>query len=340
MEKKMYKTREGVELPNYQFTDRDIEEANSINVLDLARKMGYEVKDDHRLKWARVKDQGGLTIDKDKNRWYCHNTKQGGGPIQLVMYMQGLKWKEAVVELLGNSVLYSKHLNDYSIPEPSKADFKPPEKNSTYKHMFAYLVKSRKIHPDVVNYFVKKKLIYENTKQSCVFVGTNKEGEPKYANIRSTNTVGNAFKGDASLSDKRFGFAKGGTDNVLVVTEAPIDLLSYMSIFKNHGLYHMIENNHLLSLGGVSDTALIQYLEDHPEINKIKLALDNDAAGNEACKLIYQRLSSSYSIERIQMKGKDMNDTLIQDLENQKIKEKMNQLQASTVNHEEELEPA
>lgn len=339
MEKHVRYTREGAGASYYKFSDADIEKANSISIVDWAKQQGYPVKDDRR--WAEIKGQGGLTIDKYNNRWYCHSQRKGGGPIQLVMHLNSLSWSDAMQELLGNEGSYEMAPRT-AYKEPSKDNFQLPERNDTYKHIYAYLVKSRKIHPDVISEFVKKKLLYENTKKSCVFVGVNKEGLPKYANIRSTNTVGEAFKGEASLSDKRFGFARTGTNNVLTIMEAPIDVLSYMTIFKIHNLSHLIENDHLLSLGGVSDIALVQYLEDHQEITKIKLGLDNDEVGNDACNRIYQQYSYKYEIERIYIKEKDFNETLIKDIEKLQLRQAMLQMQTAEgqeLMSEEELEP-
>nr|WP_243167783.1 DUF3991 and TOPRIM domain-containing protein [Anaerocolumna cellulosilytica] len=206
--------------------------------------------------------------------------------------------------------------------------------------MFAYLIKSRLIHPDIVNDFVEKKLLYENNKKSCVFVGVDKESKPRYANIRSTNTIGNSFKGDASLSDKRFGFAKAATGNTLTIVEAPIDLLSYMTIYKIHGLSHMIENEHILSLGGVSDVALFQYLKDHPEIEVIRMGLDNDEVGNKACEEIFKKYSVAYEVQRITFQQKDFNEVLKADIQKLNQKREMEKAQESSSVQADEYETA
>ncbi|MBT9738321.1 hypothetical protein DWZ98_13215 [Dorea formicigenerans] len=39
-----------------------------------------------------------------------------------------------------------------------------------------------------------------------------------------------------------------------------------------------------MSLSGVSERALMQYLANHKNIRKIYLCLDNDTAGNAACE--------------------------------------------------------
>lgn len=342
MEKKTYYIREGVEQNYFKYSEEDIAKANATNISDLARQKGYNVKDSNQ-RWAEIKGQGGLTIDKMGNRWYCHSTQIGGGPIQLLMYLEGLNWQDSMYELLDGESFYQAYIPTQNIKEPDKSGFTLPEKSSDYRHMFAYLVKTRLIDPAIVKDFVDKSLLYENTKKSCVFVGQDKEGKPRYANVRSTNTIGQAFKGEAALSDKRFGFARVGTNNTLTIMEAPIDLLSYMTIYKIHGLSHLIENDHLLSLGGVGDNALNQYLTDHPEIEKIKLGLDNDQVGNAACNQLYQKYSGKYEVQRISMKSKDFNEVLIKDVADLRVRKELERIrQNENMENEpgEELEPA
>lgn len=316
---------------NYKrYTDEQIERANQTNIYELAKYRGYEVRD-KSPKLAEIRYQGGLDLDRNNNKWYCHSTRKGGGPIQLVMYMEQCSWLEAVQDILNEEGAEVFH--PVIQEEKTRKDFNLPNKNTTYRHMFAYLVKTRMIHPDIVNTFVKEHLIYENDKKSCVFVGMDRDKKPRYAAIRGTNTIGNSFKGEASGSDKRFGFARAGSNNILTIMEAPIDLLSYMTIYKIYRREKMIEKDHLLSLGGVSDVALEQYLYDHPEITEIKLGLDNDKAGNEACQKIYEKYSSQYQVTRIGMKGKDMNEILKEDIK------RVLAMQEQERMHQEELEP-
>lgn len=316
-----------------RYSEEQVERANSISIEQLAKQRGYKVI--RKGNEMRIADMGGLIIDTRKNKWYQFSTRTGGGPIQFLMELENMSWKYAVETLLNEEG----EVNMVYVPsgnmKEEKKEFKLPDKNDTYRHLFAYLVKTRRIHPNVVQEFVEKKLIYENKQRSCVFVGYDSEGEPRYASIRGTFTLeGNeAFKGEASGSDKRFGFSRVGKGDTLFVAEAPIDILSYVSIHKYHGLEHMIKNEHLLSLGCTADNALEQYLLEHPEIKIIKLGLDNDKAGNAGCRKIYEKYSSQYQIRRINIKEKDINEVLIKDLERMAVIRKEQQ-----VNHEAELE--
>lgn len=300
-----------------RFSEEQVNRANSVDVVQLAKLRGYPIVE--KGKEARVKDMGGMVIDRQRNRWYRFSENSGGGPIQFLMEFENMTWKEAVESLLNEEgELEFVHPINNAKDEKEKRTFKLPERNNTYKHIFAYLVKTRCIHPAIVQEFVDKKLLYENNHNSCVFVGSDVEGKARYASMRGTYTAPGRepFKGEASGSDKRYGFSRPGKSNVLFVAEAPIDVLSYLSIHKYHNLMELVEDEHLLALGCTADNALERYLLDHPEVTDIKLGLDNDEAGNEGCIKINEKYSGQYNIKRIRMKQKDMNEVLKVDMLN------------------------
>lgn len=307
--------RGGVSIENYKrFSEEQIEKANRVDIVQLAKNRGYPVV--KKGSEIRIKDMGGFVIDAQRNRWYRFANNTGGGPIQFLMELENMTWKEAMEHILNEDgeleFIHSSHVNE----EPEeKEPFVLPTQNNTYKHIFAYLVKTRMIHPAIVKEFVDKKLLYENVHNSCVFVGCDVDGIARYASIRGTYTVQGKepFKGEVSGSDKRYCFSKPGKSGVLFVAEAPIDILSYLSFFKYRNLMSMVQDEHLLALGCTADNALEQYLIDHPEITDIKLGLDNDSAGEKGCQSITEKFGENYRIKRIHFSGKDMNETLIED---------------------------
>ena len=97
--------------------------------------------------------------------------------------------------------------------------------------VFAYLLKTRGLDADVVSYFARRKLLYEDAAHhNAVFIGTDEGGCPRHAHLRSTNSFGKAFRLNVESSDPRYSFHHTGTDGSLYVFEAPIDMLSYISI--------------------------------------------------------------------------------------------------------------
>lgn len=65
------------------------------------------------------------------------------------------------------------------------------------RQVFTYLLKSRFIVRDVIKYFALGKLLYKSeVHHSCVFVGVDENGVPRYAHKRGTYTLGESFKGN------------------------------------------------------------------------------------------------------------------------------------------------
>lgn len=94
--------------------------------------------------------------------------------------------------------------------------------------------------------------------------------------------------------------------SALYLFDSAIDLLSYATLRKVHGLDW--KKDHLLSLAGVYQPkkemeksavplALTQYLADHPEIQYILLRLDNDYAGRMAAKALMTVLPENYTVD-------------------------------------------
>ena len=70
------------------------------------------------------------------------------------------------------------------------------------------------------------------------------------------------------------------------VFEAPIDLLSFISLYQKDWQEHSY-----VALCGVAEHALMQLLSDAPHVQQVALCLDNDKAGIQARERIKQSLS-------------------------------------------------
>lgn len=289
------------------FTKEQEQQADQKDILEVARNLGLPLEKKHGE--IRANGYGGLVIAPEKNKWICFSAQlegqkiYGGGPIQLVMYIRNCDFKEAMCYLLGTQI------EERPFQQPKKKTRKPfqlPNAADDFRHVYAYLLKTRKIDRRVVEYFVKEKMIYENTYHSCVFVGYDFSGKPRHCSIRGTVSQ-NAFKGETPGSDKRFTFHKIGTTNVLHVYEAPIDMLSYMT------LYHNVWKDNHVALCCLADKALAEYVKHISGIKKIFLHLDNDRWGDgqteKFCK-IYGRVFEVWD-ERPDRQFKDWNEALV-----------------------------
>ena len=114
----------------------------------------------------------------------------------------------------------------------------PPASKNMHR-VFAYLCKTRSIDRDVVSAFAKAHLVYEDAEyHNAVFVGIGGDGTPRHAHKRSTNSEGKSFRQNVEGSDPKHSFNYTGTDGSLYVFEAPIDLLSYISLYPSDWQAH------------------------------------------------------------------------------------------------------
>lgn len=290
-----------------KFTEEQIQRANNIDLIAYANSRGYELKRISNNAY-KIPGYGGLFISGDGSKWNWFSRDKGGGAIQFVMEMQDLTWVEAVKELLD--------IKGVELPvvarskcQDTKGDMVLPEKNDTYKHVFAYLIKTRCIDASVVSEFVEKKMIYEDRYRNCVFVGHDEAGNAKYASRRSTSTLGSDFRADVLNSDKSVPFLREGTSKTVYVFEAPIDLMSYLSILRDREVKDF--DHHMIALGGVSDKALEGFLTRYTDTKNIVLCLDNDDAGDTACISFNEKYHDRYKIMRHTPIGKDFNEDLM-----------------------------
>ena len=164
----------------------------------------------------------------------------------------------------------------------------------------------RKIWPSIVAHFAKAKTLFEDAKyHNCVFLGTDEQGVPRHAHKRSCNSVGKAFRQNIEGSDPRYSFHHIGTDGQLFVFEAPIDLLSYITMHPED-----LQSHSYVACCGTSIQPVLQMLEQTPQLDTVLLCLDNDEAGHQASRRMREQLEVRYSVECLIPENKDWNDDL------------------------------
>jgi hypothetical protein len=287
-----------------KFTDEEIRRANSVDIVSLARSYGYEPEQAGR-KAIHMKHSGGLYLFPDSNRfyhWTGGEADKKGGSIDFVMREENLPFTEAVAKLIGESYTpYTRRTKPYT-PKP-KEPLVLPVKADNFKRAYAYLVSARGIEPEIVSHFMNEKKIYQEAKYgNCVFVGYDKDGTAKYCAMRGTMT-GSKFKMDAENSDKSFPFFYEGKSDLVIVNEAPIDLMSHATLMKLSG--GDWRQDHRISLGCIWDGALERYLGWHPEIKRIVFAYDNDylARNKDGQRANWGQLSADKHFRKYTEKG-------------------------------------
>lgn len=305
----MYRTRAELE--------QEVDAVKQIDICYIARNMGYTLKNQGRTYAAR--EDKGLTFFPQTNTFYHFYTGKGGSVIDFLMEEKDIAFPEAVREL--SSILTGKttyrenslpvsHVN--SLPEEkSKPDFILPPANDNYKRAFAYLNQTRRIDAGLISRLMHEKRIYEEKEHhNCVFLATDVNGMIRHAFVRGTITD-KQYRGDIPGSDKDYGFSISGSDDVLVIFEAPIDLLSYATIYPYN-------KHHLLATGMLSERPIDKYIEEHQKIKKISIMLDNDKKGIEATNKFTAYYKDRYDLvpdilfSQIKKAGvKDVNEYLV-----------------------------
>lgn len=292
------------------FTEEQKERANSVNLEEFLRRQGETLLSSGREK--RLESDHSITIRG--NEWFDHAAEEGGLAIDFVQKFYGLSFPYAVTMLLGGEQgeIYSKAKGKEEVRKP----FELPPKNNEMRRVFAYLMKHRFIDRDVISFFAKEKLIYESRELSAdrtkeyhnaIFVGYDEAGVPCHAHKRGIYTEGKGFKGNIDSSNPCYSFHYFGSSDRIYVFEAPIDMLSFITIHKNSNW----KKHSYVALCGVSEQALFKMLEINPSLSHVVLCLDYDPAGIEACEKISDMLiKKNIAYSRLFSNRKDWNEDL------------------------------
>ncbi len=288
----------------YPFTEEQKERARRTDLPAFLQQCGETVT---RSGTEYQIYSGGEKITLRGNVWYNQYTQEGGDAVAFVEYYYDYSYPDAVKLLLAmNCRMAEPALESYP-----KGDFKPPAAFENMHRVYAYLIKQRGISKEVVDAFTYRKLIYESYPyHNVVFAGYDKSGKLRHAHKRGIGK-GSTYKGNAPSGDPEYSFHWVGTDDILCVFEAPIDLLSFICLHPNDWRKHSYA-----AACCVSDRVLWQMLQDYPQLKRIFLCFDSDKAGQTGAKRIQEKLQKAGIDCKILIpKAKDWNDQLLQQRE-------------------------
>ena len=297
-----------------RFTAEELDTAKQVDLCRVAEHLGYTVK---RIgKYHTLKEMDSIRI-YDRSHW-CRFSRRydrgenGGSQIDFLRVFAGMDVKEAVFWLLdfaGYRRQDGMSDKDFHSKEPStgrrssgqgsslqnlatagkkekpKKKFALPEPSGSNSCLYRYLEHERGIARPVIDFFVRKGVLYEaGNYHNIVFVGTDRDGVPKFASMRGVfDRDGKGFKCDVAGSDKRYGFhLYYGKSKKVVVFEAAIDLMSYITMFP-------ADRASMVALGMLADAPLETFLAEHPETEEIRFCLDNDEPGRKAAAVLQQK---------------------------------------------------
>ena len=246
--------------------------------------------------------------------WFDQYTQKGGDAVDFFRYFYGESEEQAAAMLLNCSVADLEKLPARSPPnlprtkqeEPKQLEIPPAHNNM--RRVFAYLCQTRGIDPEVVSAFAHARLLYESAgHHNAVFVGRDELGKVRHLHARGTLT-GSHFRQTLPGSEKEYSLHWPGTSGKLYAFEAPIDLLSYISLHPEWWRDHTY-----VALCGVSVAPIHRLLESNPRLQEVILCLDHDEAGHKAARRIAAELLREWNVtvSAAFPSQKDWNDELL-----------------------------
>ena len=274
----------------------DIERARRTDLAEYLRRQGETLRrSGSEWEWRHE----GAKVTIRGNLWFHQYDRQGGDAISFVRWFGGKTFAEAVQVLLGQEGIL---LSETARPSPKP--FLLPPRHTDMRRVYAYLL-GRYIDREVIHFFAHRQLLYEDAVyHNAVFVGMDENGVPRHAHKRGT--VG-GYKGNVSGSWPSYSFHWVGTGDKLYVFEAPVDVLSYITLHPENWPAHSY-----VALCGTSEQAAIWLLRQYPHLRTVVLCLDADKAGIEGGSRLRESISKvgNYTVREDSPHQKDWNECL------------------------------
>ena len=290
------------------FSEEQIARARATDLVSLLRSQGELLK---RSGNEYVWRDGSNKVTVNGNLWYHQYDQEGGDAIEFVKRFYNKSFPDAIRFLIGEreGVLQAE-----PIPRKEASDITLPERNDNMKQVYAYLIKRRGIDKNVIDAFVRNRMLYESAEHhNAVFVGFDRAGRPSHAHMRGTG-LKSTYKVNAENSDPEYSFHWHGADEKLYIFEAPIDMLSFICMNPDRRMRHSYA-----AACSTSDKVLFRMLADNPALSHVFLCYDNDEAGQAAAARTQQKLSAEgIEAEILVPKMKDWNEDLLKQHENLK----------------------
>ncbi len=293
------------------FKKEEVLNARNTNILDYLIgkgepfiKQGKYFRHGEHSSWVYDSRKNVLYFNKDSDELATNSC------INAAMKVYGFSFLEAVGNILGSEaqILTEK---DFHYEPPPRLDYqKDIQESLTFKNAYDYLTNEREIDSDIVDSFHKLNLIAEDTRQNVIFKTINRD------TCQPIDVVGVELRGTRKIPEEKrlfkdrsyYLFQHPGNDPTqlffttltrkvptkeIKVFEAPIEIMSYLSIHKQEYLQEgsPAYNTEFCSMSGLKHTPVEQYFRkvvednrssfDHPVIPEITLCVNRDEAGME-----------------------------------------------------------
>lgn len=300
-------------------------QAKSILITDLLASLSREPRniknnDYWYLSPLHEEKTPSFKVDTMKNVWYDHGAGVGGNIIDLVMNIYNLDFKSALQKLssifnYGNTPANSFSFHQQGINQKIKQirEFsKSQRKHQLQSHFELKKVKDLE-NKTLLEYITKRGIKLDIAVQYIkeVYYSNSFQDETKnYFALGFKNDLGNYelrnayFKG--CIGSKDITTIKGQGNKELSIFEGFMDFLSALTHYKINEF-----KSDVIILNSVANKSKISDLLVSDVYNKIYLFLDNDKAGNETKRELYNMNNSCIDCSVIYKKYKDFNEYLL-----------------------------
>ena len=240
-------------------------QAKSLDILEVARSLGMEMKrKSHReYYWA---EHDSFKIDTVKNTWHWYSQNLFGDTINLVQQMQNVSYKDAMVFLETGSFPEAKPVEEERKPfNYTLAPYEQP-----FVEARAYLKEIRGLSDDTIDFFLEKGVLAQAKRKDkegviedvLVFKYLDRNQQLVGASLQGLVPDQERYPGKGYLkqimyqSEAISGLNVSiGSPKRLIVTEAPIDLMSYYELHKGE-----LNDVRLVAMEGLKEGVLSHYV--------------------------------------------------------------------------------
>lgn len=235
-----------------------------------------------------------VLYDKGDGSWKIKNldedaseVRSGGNAIDWLVHFEKMSFREACIELAGQSVDMNKSNDEgepkdsdnmarrilqlygtYDQPDIATDEFKIPAKYPDWRNV-SYLLLTKHIPYDVTEYFIRHRMLYEDAIfHNAIFVGYDAEGGISYVYKYASDYEYPLRNSDL---DQPFRLTNKVRDSVHFF-KTPIELLQYATLLKYCRYEFRLENLVVAD----SERVCFDFLKEHPDIHKVHMHFASD----------------------------------------------------------------
>lgn len=158
----------------------------------------------------------------------------GGGAIDLIMHLEDLDFKTAVLWLTAAFPTYHIPISSRQNPPSTKPTLRLPQKDNTrLPQLLNYLAYTRSLPLPLLNSLLLSSQLYADTRANAVFLLLGKEKRVVGAELRATNSTRWHGMAKGSRKDLGFFYVKGPNPDKIVLCESAIDAISFLALDPN-----------------------------------------------------------------------------------------------------------